>query len=128
MIIRKLSEILGTNREVEWGAGSSRRFLVARDNMPFSLTDTVVKAGTRSLLQYQNHFEACYCVSGSGYVENTTTGESHAIEVGTMYALDKHDPHYLVATKEDMRLVCVFSPPLRGDESHRLNGAGVSSY
>jgi L-ectoine synthase len=43
-----------------------------------------------------------------------------------MYALDKHDKHWLRA-KTTMRLVCVFSPPLSGRESHQLKGRGDSS-
>lgn len=127
MIVRSLTEISGTEREVDWGNGKSRRFLVARDNMDFSLTDTVVNAGSRSLLQYRNHMEACYCITGSGEIEDASTGERFPIRPGTMYALDKHDAHYLIA-KEDMRLVCVFSPPLNGDESHKLGLGQSSSY
>ncbi|MFM6073899.1 MAG: ectoine synthase [Dolichospermum sp.] len=44
-----------------------------------------------------------------------------------MYALDKHENHYLRA-KTQMRLVCVFSPPLQGKESHNLSLSGSSSY
>lgn len=127
MIVRSLTEILGTVREVDWGNGKSRRFLIARDNMRFSLTDTVVNAGSRSLLEYRNHLEACYCITGSGEIEDANTGERYPIEPGTMYALDKHEAHFLIA-KEDMRLVCVFSPPLNGDESHKLQPGQSSSY
>ena len=127
MIVRSLSDLLGTAREVDWGNGSSRRFLIANDNMKFSLTDTIVKAGSRSLLEYRNHLEACYCISGKGEIEDASTGERHEITPGTMYALDKHEAHYLIA-KDELRLVCVFSPPLRGDESHRLAGSQSSSY
>lgn len=127
MIIRLLSDLLGSHRDVDWGNGKSRRFLIARDEMQFSLTDTVVKAGSRSFLEYQNHMEACYCISGSGEVHDARSGSVYPIRPGTMYALDKHDAHYLVA-HEELRLVCVFVPALKGDESHRLGDAGSSSY
>ena len=39
-----------------------------------------------------------------------------------MYALDKHDKHILRANTE-MRLVCVFNPPLKGKEVHDSSGA-----
>ena len=46
-----------------------------------------------------------------------------------MYALEQHDAHILEADAEgDMRLVCVFSPALRGDEVHQLDGNGHSAY
>jgi L-ectoine synthase len=126
MIIRKLEEIVGSERDVFWGNGQSRRFLLERDGMGYSLTDTVINAGSESLLEYKNHMEACYCVEGEGEVEDMQ-GNVHPIKVGTMYALDKHDKHYLRA-KTTMRLVCVFTPPLSGKEAHSLKADGSSAY
>lgn len=60
MIVRKLEDIEGTDRDVAWGNGRSRRFLIKADGIPYSLTDTIVKAGTSSFLQYRNHVETCY--------------------------------------------------------------------
>ena len=42
---------------------------------------------------------------------------------GTLYALDRNDAHVLRATKGDLRLVCVFNPPLSGNERHREDGS-----
>ncbi len=128
MIIRSLNKIIGSSRDVEWGNGNSRRFLIEKDGMDYSLTDTITKAGTRSLLEYKNHLEACYCIEGSGEVHDTKTGEVHQISPGTMYALDEHDEHYLVAKDEDLRLICVFSPALKGNESHKLGNEMSSAY
>ena len=128
MIIRKLQDITHTDREVNWGNGISRRFLLERDAMGYSLTDTIVRANTSSLLEYKNHMEACYCISGSGLVVEASTGKSYEIETGTMYALDKNDAHYLVAQEEDMRLVCVFMPALVGHEAHTLESEAASAY
>ena len=128
MIIRKLEEVVGSEREVNWGNGVSRRFLLERDGMGYSFTDTIVKANTTSLLEYKNHLEACYCIAGSGLVVEASTGISHKIEVGTIYALDKNDAHYLIARDEDLRLVCVFLPALVGHESHSLDGEVSSAY
>ena len=45
---------------------------------------------------------------------------------GTIYALDKHDSHYLCASPdEDLRLVCMFTPALTGDEAHTFGESGV---
>ena len=126
MIIRKLEESTGSERDVFWGNGQSRRFLLERDGMGYSLTDTVINAGSESLLEYKNHMEACYCIEGEGEVEDMQ-GNVHPIKVGTMYALDKHDKHYLRA-KTTMRLVCVFTPPLSGKEAHSLKADGSSAY
>jgi len=127
MIVRSLENLVGTSQDVDWGNGNSRRFLIEKDKMNFSLTDTLCKAGSKSLLEYKNHMEACYCIAGSGEIHDTETGEVYPISSGTMYALDKHDKHYLIAN-EELRLVCVFQPALNGDESHKLNDDGSSSY
>ncbi|MEV3993972.1 ectoine synthase [Streptomyces sp. NPDC049837] len=124
MIIRDIEDV----KTVEWGNGLSRRFLLASDGVGYSLTDTVVRAGTKSRLQYRNHLEACYCIEGSGEVIELD-GTSHPITPGVLYALDQHDPHYLVASPhEDLRLVCVFSPALQGDEVHSLDEHVSSAY
>ncbi len=125
MIIKNLSEITGSERDVAWGNGQSRRFLIEKDGMGYSLTDTIIDAGTESLLEYKNHMEACYCIEGEGEVE--TDGVVYPIQPGTMYALDKHDKHYLRA-KTTLRLICVFTPPLKGKEFHNLTASGSSHY
>lgn len=124
MIVRSLSEV----KSVDWGNGVSRRFLVAGDGMGYTLTDTIVTAGTKSRLEYRNHLEACYCIEGEGEVVDMD-GNSHPITPGTMYALDKHDAHFLIAAPHtDLRLVCMFTPALRGDEVHSLDEAHSSAY
>jgi L-ectoine synthase len=124
VLVRSIDEV----KTVAWGNGLSRRFLLASDGMGYSLTDTLVHAGTRSPLQYVNHLEACYCIQGTGWVHDTD-GTKHRLEPGVMYALEQHDAHVLEADAEgDMRLVCVFSPALTGDEVHRLDGNGHSAY
>lgn len=126
MIINSIDNITDTERDIAWGNGRSRRLLIEKDQMGYSLTDTIIEAGTSSLLEYKNHLEACYCIEGDGEVVDEQTGETHHITPGTMYALDKNDKHWLTA-KETLRLVCVFNPPLKGNEVHSLDG-GSSAY
>ncbi len=71
---------------------------------------------------YRNHVEAVYCIAGNGTLETLATGEIHVIEPGTVYALDQHDEHILRAETE-LRMVCVFNPPLLGTEVHDASGA-----
>jgi L-ectoine synthase len=53
-------------------------------------------------------------------------GTEHEIVPGVIYALDKHDPHDLLASPdEDLRLVCMFTPALTGDEAHRITESGI---
>ncbi|MDA3962342.1 MAG: ectoine synthase [Planctomycetota bacterium] len=117
----RLNDIIGTDRDIEGGNWNSRRLLLRDDGMGFSLHDTIIRAGTETLIHYQNHLEAVYCIEGEGEVETTDDGVIHPISAGTVYALDKHDRHLLRA-KVDMRMVCVFTPALTGHEVHDENG------
>ena len=84
MIIRTLDEVIGTERDVAGEGWRSRRLLLKRDAMGFSLHDTVVEAGWEKEMEYANHLEACYCIEGEGEVEDLSTGERHAIVPGTI--------------------------------------------
>lgn len=123
MIFRTKAEA----KVVDWGNGLSYRFLLASDAMGFTLAHTVVRAGSKSALEYRRHLEACYCIAGRGEVI-TVDGATYPIEPGVMYALDKYDAHYLVANQDvDLELISIFNPPLHGDEKHRLD-RGFSQY
>lgn len=121
MIVRSLESIVGTERHTFAPTWNSRRLLLARDGMGFSLHDTVIEAGTETPMWYRNHLEAVYCIEGTGTLEDRATGEVHEIGPGTMYALDQHDRHVLRAATR-MRMVCVFNPPCTGAEIHDEEG------
>ena len=125
MIVRQKEEV----KVVEWGNGTSHRFLLEADGMGFTVCHTVVRAGTKSLLQYRRHLEACYCIGGRGSVVTADGAVTHEITPGVMYALDQHDPHFLIAAPDsDLELISVFNPPLRGDERHKLDTDDFSEY
>ncbi|WP_421704321.1 ectoine synthase [Aliiroseovarius sp.] len=128
MIVRELTAIEATGRFVDWGNGTSHRLLVAEDGMGFTMCHTIVRAGTETRLKYDNHLEACYCIAGTGKVEEVG-GPTHALRPGVMYALDQHDDHILRADAgADLVLVSVFNPPLTGQESHDPTREGPSGY
>lgn len=122
MKVLTLDRIVGSERDIRSANWNSRRLLLARDGMGFSMHDTIIHAGTETHIWYKHHLEAVYCVAGEGEIEDLATGEVHPIADGTLYALDAHDEHLLRATS-DMRLVCVFNPPLTGLEVHGPDGA-----
>ena len=124
MIVRDIGSIIGSDQEVhaKEGQWSSRRMLLRRDGMGFSFHETVIRAGTKTHIHYRNHLEAVYCVAGNGSIEDLATGEIHEIRDGVMYALDRHDEHNLYGGTEDMRLICVFNPPIVGTENHDADG------
>lgn len=122
MIVRRVDDLNGTDRETVAETWRSRRFLLDEDGMGFSFHETIIGAGTETRMWYKNHLEAVYCVAGSGTIEDLGTGETHEIADGTMYALNEHDRHVIRAA-EDMRLICVFNPPCVGGETHDADGA-----
>lgn len=125
MIVRQRDEV----KVVEWGNGTSHRFLLEADGMGFTVCHTVVRAGTKSLLQYRRHLEACYCIAGRGSVVTGDGAVTHEITPGVLYALNEHDPHFLIAAPDtDLELISVFNPPLHGDERHKLDTDDFSEY
>lgn len=124
MIVKDLDQLIGTSAEVDTPGWTSRRFILKSDGMGYSVHDTVIKAGATLEMEYRNHLETVYCIAGEGEIEDSATGEVHPIRPGTLYALDRNDHHYLRANKgTDMRMVCVFNPPLTGLEVHDETGA-----
>ncbi|BCJ86704.1 ectoine synthase [Effusibacillus dendaii] len=123
MIVRKLKDIIGTEHDVDTPTWNSRRLLLKKDGVGFSLNDTIIKAGTETLIWYKNHIEAVYCIDGEGEVEVIADGTIYHIQPGTMYVLNGHEKHYLRATTRDMRVICVFNPALTGREVHDADGA-----
>lgn len=121
MIVKSLEDIQGTEDHQKGETWESRRFVLNKDNVGFSLNDTIIKAGTESYFWYKNHIEAVYCIEGEGEVEKKDTGEVWQLKPGTMYLLNDNDKHYLRA-KTQMRMVCVFNPALVGTETHDEDG------
>ncbi|PCE33692.1 ectoine synthase [Burkholderia ubonensis] len=124
MIIRSLESIEGTERDVvaESGVWRSRRFILAKDGVGFSLNMTTVNSGTEVELWYKHHIEAVMCLEGECELTNKETGEVFTIKEGDMYVLDKHERH-IVRTKTFFRAIAVFNPPLTGREDHDADGS-----
>lgn len=93
----------------------------------FSFNETIIYANTETLIWYKNHVEAVYCVEGECEIESTEDGAVYHIKPGTMYALDKHDLHYLRVYEKGLRLLCVFNPALMGDDVHDEDGSYVKA-
>ncbi len=127
MIVRDIEDLKsrGTYRENP-GVWSSARYLLRDDGVGFTLTQTTVAAGTEQEMEYRNHIEANLVIDGEGSVVDVATGTEHPLRPGSMYTLDKHDRHVLKA-RTDMRLVCVFSPALVGNETHDEHGSYPSA-
>ena len=123
MIVRTVEDLKtqGSYREKP-GVWSSARYLLRRDGMGFTLTQTTVAAGSSQTMEYKNHVEANLVIEGEGDLTDLSAGTVHRLRPGTMYALDRHDRHRIDAST-DMRIVCVFSPALVGPETHDAGGS-----
>ncbi|GAA5524903.1 L-ectoine synthase [Microbulbifer aestuariivivens] len=122
MIVRNLQEAEQGNRRIVSEGWESTRLLLKNDNMGFSFHITTIYEGADLHLHYQNHLESVYCMSGEGEVETVEDGKVYPIQPGTIYILDQHDKHILRA-KTEMKMACVFNPPLHGKEVHNAQGA-----
>lgn len=122
MIIRRLDEIAGTDRDVSAATFRSRRLLLSADGVGFSFHDTLLDAGTTTSMWYRNHVEAVYCMEGEGLLTNRETGESYRVGPGTLYCLNGHERHELRADT-NLRMMCVFTPALVGGEVHEEDGS-----
>jgi L-ectoine synthase len=121
MILRTLDQTIGTDREVRAPTWCSRRLLLADDSLGYSFHDTVVTAGTTTDMWYQHHVEAVYCIEGTGVLVDREADTEHVIGPGTLYVLDGRERH-TVRADTDLRMICVFTPPLSGRETHDEHG------
>ncbi|MFC2947358.1 ectoine synthase [Virgibacillus sediminis] len=122
MIVKSLEDIIGTEDETSDGNWTSRRFILNKDGVGFSMNDTVIAAGTENYFWYKNHIEAVYVIEGEGQIEEVENGgKMHDLKPGTLYLLNDHDKHKVHA-KTQLRMVCVFNPPLVGTETHNEEG------
>ena len=122
MIVRTLEEAEQSDRRVVSNGWESTRLLLKSDAMGFSFHITTIFAGADLDMHYQNHLESVYCISGEGEIKDLADGKVYPIKPGTIYALNNHDKHKLRATTE-MKMACVFNPPLHGKEVHNAQGA-----
>lgn len=123
VIVRSFKDIEGTERHVKAASGTweSKRIVLARERVGFSLHETVLYAGTVTSMWYANHVEAVVCTEGDAELTDEETGEKYRITPGTMYLLDGHERHTL-RVAEDFRCLCVFNPPVTGREDHDEDG------
>lgn len=123
MIVRDIKDLKSTAREVKGNGWTSTRLLLEKDKMGFSLHETIIPKNTTLTLHYQNHLEAVYCIEGKGKLTNLDNNEGHDIYPGVIYALDKNDRHILMSFDKELKFVCVFNPPVVGNEKHDKNGS-----
>lgn len=123
MIVRTLDEITDTERDVEsenkqW---RSKRIVLAKDGVGFSVHETVLQPGTVNDFWYANHIEAVFVTEGEGELYDKDNDVTYQLAPGSIYVLSGNEKHQLRPTTL-MKTVCVFNPPVTGREVHDENG------
>lgn len=121
MIVRRIDDITDTEADIKTPNWRSKRIVLARDGLGFSVHETTLYAGTENEFWYANHIEAVFIIEGEGTVTDLATGDEHELGPGSIYVLDKNDKHQ-VRPRTEMRTLCVFNPPVTGREVHDENG------
>lgn len=121
MIVRTLDEITDTDADIKSENWRSKRIVLAKEKVGFSVHETTLYAGTVSRFWYANHIEAVFVVAGEGEITELDNGKTHQLAPGSLYLLNDHDKHE-VRPRTEMRVVCVFNPPVTGREVHDENG------
>lgn len=121
MIVRSTTEITGTERDVAGQGWRSKRIVLGGDGVGFSFHETTIAAGTVHEFHYRHHVEAVWLIEGVGTLTDLDHGVSYELAPGSMYLLDGHERHRL-EVRADMRMMCVFNPPVTGQEVHDSDG------
>ena len=116
------NDLTGTDRDVKFKQGRSIRMILEKDGMGFSFHKTIIPKGQKGNWHYKHHKESCYCIRGSGILINLETKTRYEINVGDIYILDNHSNHTFESL-EDVVLISVFNPPIKGDEIHQKDGS-----
>ncbi len=122
MKIIDAEKMMGESIQCPKGGFSSLRMLTEDNGMGYTICRTVIPPNNPQRWHYKNHLESCYCVSGSGILVDIALMRVYEILPAMLYVLDKHDEHIFMA-KEEVILISVFNPPLRGDEVHQPDGS-----
>ena len=121
MFVRHLDDVTDTDADIKQENWRSKRIVLAKDRLGFSVHETTLYAGTVNFFWYANHIEAVFITSGEGEVVNLATGETYDLRPGSIYVLDDKDKHE-VRPRTEMKAVCVFNPPITGREVHDEDG------
>jgi len=121
LIVRTLSEITDTERDIQTPNWRSKRIVLANDGIGFSVHETILKAGSVNDFWYANHVEAVFITKGEAELYDKDNDKTYQLEPGSIYVLNGNEKHQL-RPKTDLHTVCGFNPPVTGREVHDENG------
>lgn len=131
LLMKSLDEVTDSDRNVPFEDGLSRRFLAAPDGYNISVHNTFCSSSFSKHLQYLNNKELVYVIKGQGeYVwqngqcRHDFDSEKHH---GTMFLVG-NNAHKMTIGARDTIAICLFYPPLMGNERLKTGKEGGSSY
>ena len=131
LLLKSLSEVIDSDRNVFFERGYSRRFLAAPDGFNISFHNTLCHSNYSRGLHYPHHVEVAYYFEGQGEYVLQNGEEQHEFDSekhhGTLFLLE-HDAHVAKIGAADAISIVLFFPPLKGTERLRFNQESGSSY
>ena len=121
MIVRNVDDLDDTERDIKTPNWRSKRIVLAKEGVGFSVHETTLYAGTVNDFWYANHIEAVWVIEGEGELTDKDNDVTYQLRPGSVYVLNGHEHHQL-RPRTEMRTVCVFNPPVTGREVHDENG------
>ena len=108
--------LLNTNRHVQNEAYNTVRFLLEDDGFGVTITDITLAPDIEETYGYDQHIEFAYCLDGRATIVDLATHEATEIRPGTLWIAEKGD-RFRFRAHQPTRLICVFTPPFKGDET-----------
>src|ERR1044072_2961466 len=93
MLVRSVHDLADTDRDIQTPIWRSKRIVLAKEGVGFSVHETTLYAGTVNDFWYANHIEAVFIVEGEGELLDKETGQTYQLRPGSLYLLDKNDHH-----------------------------------
>jgi L-ectoine synthase len=123
MFVKRADEMRRAGKEMVTANGQARtiRMLTKADGVGFGLSDVRLAAGAEAVLWHKHHWQANHVISGTGEVNDLTTGQTWELGPSIAYSAGPKDRHRVRAHTE-IHLLSVFCPPLVGDELHDEDG------
>ena len=130
-LMKNLSDVIDSDRNVFFERGYSRRFLAAPDGFNISVHNTLCHANNSTRLHYQHNVEAVYWIKGQGEYALQTGAQKHEFNPekhrGTLFLLE-NDAHVVKIGSADSIAICLFFPALKGNERLKFDQESGSSY
>ncbi len=121
MYVINRDDLNDTDRDVQSETWRDRRMVLGREGVGFSFPRHRHLRRHALDVPLPEPHRSRVLRAGRGTLTDEETGKTYPLSDGTMYLLDGHEKHTVVANTE-LRMACVFNPPVTGREVHDENG------